>query len=182
MEKETNENNDSQNVEQENENSTNENEEEESNTEGEEESKEKPEYSENEKKLYARAKKAEEELKKLKSETPEKKDSSDDVILTRLEVRGVMEKEDQDYVLRFAKAEGKNPLDVLNDDIVKDRLEANKRKRDSAKATPRSNNRTNNKEDEVAMWVRKYKNDGSLPDNNPALTSKILSKLREEEA
>lgn len=135
----------------------------------------KDEYSDREKQLYARAKKAEKELKEFKEKTPDA--SADEVTLSRLEVRGVMEKEDQDYVLRFAKAEGISPIDALSDDIVQDRLKSNERKRTSEKATPRSNNRAATKEDEVAMWVRKYEKTGELPEDNPALTSKILDKL-----
>ena len=153
-------------------------------------------YTENERKLYTRAKKAEEEGKSIKSHLEKKgykwengelveigkepeapSETTDEVTLSRLEVRGVMEQEDQEYVLRFAKAEGISPIEALRDDIVQDRLKANKRKRDSENATPRGNNRAGNTEDEVDTWVRKYKKDGSLPENNPALTSKILDKL-----
>lgn len=166
----------------------------ESNEESNEESQD--EYTEREKQLYARLKKAEgfvqdengkwvKPTKKPVKKTEKKSDAPDEVTLSRLEVRGVMEQEDQDYVLRFAKNEGISPIEALNDDIVKDRLAANKRRRESDKATPRSNNRANNQVDEVDAYVRKYKraeaegkDPGSvLPDNNPALTSKILSKL-----
>lgn len=136
------------------------------------------EYTEREKQLYARAKKAEDELKKLKKEPKEEKaEANNEVTISRLEIRGVMEKEDQDYVLRFAKNEGMSPIEALNDPIVKDRLEANKRQRNSAAATPKANNRANQQENEVDAWVRKYKKDGSLPDGNTALTAKILDRL-----
>lgn len=140
-------------------------------------------YTEREKQLYAQLQKAKgfvlvngkwvkPEKKVEKTETPQ-----DEITLSRLEVRGVMEKEDQEYVLRFAKSEGVSPIDALEDPIVKDRLKANERSRNSEKATPRSNNRTADTTDEVDMWVKKYQKTGELPENNPALTSKILDKL-----
>lgn len=191
------ENDDSQNVEESTEENTEESKDEsenESEDNSDEESQD--EYTEREKQLYARLKKAEGFVqdgsgkwvkptkKPVKKET--KTTASDEVTLSRLEVRGVMEPEDQDYVLRFAKNEGISPIEALSDDIVKDRLSANKRQRESANATPRSNNRANNQVDEVDSYVRKYKRaeaDGKdpgsvLPENNPALTSKILSKLK----
>lgn len=155
---------------------------EESTNDDSEESEEKPEYSDNEKQLYARAKKAEDRLKELEGKTKPKESKpktevNDEVTISRLEVRGIMEQEDQNYVLRFAKAEGISPIEALNDDIVKDRIEANKRRRAAASATPRGNNRTANESDEVDMWVRKYNKTGALPDGNPKLTSQILDRL-----
>lgn len=193
MEKETKENIDSSNDEQETTDSSNsdtseETTEEESTTEEtKEESKEKK-HTDSEKKLYARATKAEKELKELKSKY-EKTESSDkgskeevtEATLARLENRGVMEKEDQDYVLKFAKNNDLSPIDALNDEIVQDRLKANERKRKSADATPKSNNRTGDKESEVDAAVRKYQKTGELPENNPSLTMKILRKLKEED-
>lgn len=114
---------------------------------------------------------------KVKKEPKAQTPSSDEVTLSRLEVRGVMEPADQEYVLRFAKAEGVSPIEALSDPIVKDRLEANKRTRESAKATPRSNNRTNNQVDEVAAAVRRYHQTGELPDNL-ALASKVGDALK----
>jgi hypothetical protein len=155
-----------------------------------EESSQEP-YSDREKQLFARMKKAEgfvqvdgkwvkPEKTTAKPVKETKQTPNDELTLTRLEVRGVMEQSDQDYVLRFAKAEGVSALEVLNDPIVKDRLAANKRERESATATPRGNNRASNQVDEVAAAVRKYKQTNELPENNPALTSKILKELKKE--
>ena len=84
-------------------------------------------------------------------------------------------------MLRFAKLEGVSPVEALNDSIVKDRLEANKKARKSAGANPKGNNRGAGSKDEVTEGIRKFKKDGSLPENNPALTVKILKKLKESE-
>lgn len=129
----------------------------------------------------ARALKAEKAIEKAKKKgkttdtegvSPEK--------LARLELKaeGVKEADDQDYVLKVAQIEGVEVDEALKLDFVQDRLKANERKRMSAEATPKGNNRTNTQVDEVQSWVKKYKQNGSLPDNNPALTAKILRALK----
>jgi hypothetical protein len=123
-----------------------------------------------------KAEKAIEKAKKKEKTSP--KESIEDLTLARLEARGLLHEEDQQYVLKFAKVEGIDPIKALEDDFVKDRLSEYKRKRASVEATPKSNNRTNNSVDEVAVAVKKYKVNGTLPDNNPALTSKILRALK----
>ena len=129
----------------------------------------------------ARALKAEraiEKSKKKAKDAPKKEaPAADDAVLSRLETRGVMEADDQNYVLRFAKDNNVNPVDALKDDIVIDRLAANEKARTSVDATPRSNNRANTTQDEVGVGVKKYEQSGELPDGNPALTSKILKRL-----
>lgn len=105
---------------------------------------------------------------------------ANDALLARLENRGVMEEDDQSYVIKFAKAEGVSPIEALNDQVVIDRLAKNKKVREQQKASPTPSKRTGGDQvDDVAKWVVKYKKDGSLPDN-PALVTKILRKLQEE--
>ena len=127
----------------------------------------------------ARALKAERAFKKSKKIAKEapKTEEVNDAVLSRLETRGVMEADDQNYVLRFAKAEGISPIEALSDPIVIDRMKANEKARTSVDATPRNNNRANTTQDEVAVAVKKYEQSGELPDGNPALTSKILKRL-----
>ena len=150
---------------------------------------EREEYSEREKSLYAqlqkergfiqvenkwvkaKAKKEATEVKKTEEEP------TNDAVLSRLETRGVMEADDQNYVLRFAKSEGISPIEALSDSIVQDRLKANNLARTSVEATPKSNNRANTVQNEVDVAVKKFEKDGTLPDGNPVLTSKILKRL-----
>ncbi len=132
-----------------------------------------------------RAMKAERAIEKAKKKGKIEKheEVSDPDRLNRLELKadGVTESEDQDYILRIAKADGVDVSDVLADkekyDFVQDKLARNKRQRQSAQATPRGNNRTNTQVDEVQMWVNKYQKDGSLPDSM-ALTAKVLDALK----
>jgi len=123
-----------------------------------------------------KAEKAIEKAKKKGKDTP--KESAEDLTLARLEARGILHEDEQQYILKYAKVEGLDPIKAIEDDFVKDRLADMKRKRQSVEASPRSNNRTNTSVDEVAVWVKKYKVNGTLPDNNPALTSKILRALK----
>ena len=128
----------------------------------------------------ARALKAEraiEKSKKKAKDTPKREESTNDAVLSRLETRGVMEADDQNYVLRFAKDNNINPVDALTDVIVIDRLKANNLARTSVEATPKSNNRANTAQNEVDVAVKKFEKDGTLPDGNPALTAKILKRL-----
>lgn len=133
----------------------------------------------------ARAIKAEKAIEKAKKKQKGEKteEDSDPDRLNRLELKadGIKEKEDQDYVLKVAKAEGVDPSDIISDkekyDFVHDRLAANKRARQSAQATPRSNNRAGVQTDEIAALARKYQKDGSLPDE-PAKVAKIMDYLK----
>jgi len=120
------------------------------------------------------------ELAKLKG-SPKGTDNAptaNDALLARLENRGVMDKDAQEYVIKFAKAEGISPIDALSDEVVKDKLAFFKKVKEQRASTFQSPNRTGGKIDDVEKWVAKYKKDGSLPEGNPKLVSKILDRLR----
>lgn len=135
----------------------------------------------------ARALKAEKLIQKNKDKVKKNKtkakteDDGSDITLARLETRGVMESDDQEYVIRFAKLEGISPIEALKDPIVMDRISANQKSRKSDGANPSGNNRGRGAQNEVDVAVKKYKKDGTLPDNNPALTVKVLNKLKNEQ-
>lgn len=113
---------------------------------------------------------------------PKKSTPSDDATLSRLEVRGVLDSDDQQYVLRFAKIEGISPVEALNDPVVKDKLARTKKERESKAATFTPKNRTAvSQSADVDRGVRQYKKDGTLPDGNPKLVSQILNKLKAEQ-
>lgn len=128
----------------------------------------------------ARALKAEKAIEKAKKKGKNSESSIDPEKLQRLELKaeGIKDKEDQDYILKVAQIEEVDVDEAAKLDYVQDRIKANEKKRQSAQATPRGNNRTNTQVDEVQSWVRKYKQNGTLPDNQPALTSKILKALK----
>lgn len=181
MENEELENLDSQNEEQENDDSSTveEVEESESNEESSDEETTKEEYTEREKQLYARLKKAEKDLKAKKDDPKPAKSESESDRFDRLELKlaGVTDKNDQDTIIEYARFKGISVDEARESRAMKAELREAERQRLSESASPRNNNRAPGQQDEVGMWVKKYKKDGSLPDNNPALTSKILDAL-----
>lgn len=128
----------------------------------------------------SKLKKAETLLIKKKKADKEAKTVSDisEATIARLENRGVMNTEDQDYIIRFAKAEGISPIEALENDIVKDRLAYNEKERKSSQAGSGVNNRQVDQGDELTAWVREYKKSGKLPENRPDLIVKILRAVK----
>lgn len=97
-----------------------------------------------------------------------------DALLARLESRGVLEAEDQEYVLRAAKIEGISPIEALNSDLVKDRLAANKKAREQKQATPSSSRRTSQpRPDDVTYWAQQLTEKGKQ-----APTAEMRRKVR----
>lgn len=127
----------------------------------------------------ARREKAEATIEKAKTKgkTEPKKESGEDVTIARLEARGILNADDQAYILKYAKVEGVHYLEALEDDFVKDRLDRNKRERLSASAAPRGNNRAPGDMNDVSAAVKRFEKDGTLPDN-PALVAKVMKALK----
>lgn len=153
----------------------------------EDESQGEEEYTEREKQLYARLKKAEgfvlvdgkwiKPAKPAPKKEAKKAESSDEVTIARLEARGILHPDDQAYVLKFAKNEDMHYLEALEDELVKDKLDRNKKLRLSAQAAPRGNNRAPGAQNDVDAAVKKFEKDGTLPDN-PALIAKVMKALK----
>jgi len=152
---------------------------EESNNDSPEEDNPKEEYTEREKQLYARLKKAEKDLKGKKDSPKPVKSEGESDRFDRLELKlaGVIDKDDQDTIIEYAQFKGIGVDEARESRAMKAELREAEKQRTSESATPRNNNRAPGQQDEVGMWVKKYKKDGSLPDNSPALTSKILDAL-----
>lgn len=109
-----------------------------------------------------------------------KKSNIDEATLARLEVRGVLHPDDQSYVVKYAKSNDMNVVDALNDDIVKDRLAANKRNRDQSGSSVTPNNRTgapSNKN--VDAWVKKVQAGGELP-RDPDMAAKVQDEIAKQ--
>lgn len=97
---------------------------------------------------------------------------ADDAVIARLEIRGVTDPEDQAEVIRFAKAEGKSPVEVLNDDFMKSRLEHLKAKREQRQAAQRPGNRTGVPQKDVEHYIRT----GKMPTDR-AMFEKVSAEL-----
>lgn len=130
-----------------------------------------------------RAIKAEKAIEKAKKKKKNSVEVSDPDRIQRLELKaeGIKESEDQEYILRIAKAENVEVETILENreeyDYVFDKLARNKRQRQSAQATPRGNNRASTQGDEIAALARKYQKDGSLPEDMSKV-SKVLDYLK----
>lgn len=109
-----------------------------------------------------------------KPKTPSKVKTSteDHALLARLENRGVMHPDDQAYVIKFAKADGISPIDALKDQVVKDRLESNKKTRLQNKSTPTPSNRVGKVTKNLDYWINK----GTLP-SDPDLAEKVQTEM-----
>lgn len=97
---------------------------------------------------------------------------SDEVVLARLEVRGIVNPDDQADVLRFAKAEGKSPIEVLEDDFIKSRLAHNQKKREEAASSVTPGNRTGAPKKSVDWYVSR----GELP-ADPKLRAEVQDEM-----
>lgn len=118
------------------------------------------------------------QIERLKQERDEWKakaqsgTQSDEVVLARLEVRGIVNPEDQADVLRFAKAEGKSPIEVLEDDFIKSRLAHNQKKREEAASSVTPGNRTGAPKKSVDWYVSR----GELP-ADPKLRAEVQDEM-----
>ena len=113
------------------------------------------------------------ELAKYK--TPEAKPTAntvDDATLARLEIRGVTDHEEQQYVLRFAKSEGISPVEALSDEVVKDKLAFMKKN----KAEKRSSQTPGNRVGVTAKSVDYYISKNEMP-KDPVMAEKVQNEL-----
>lgn len=105
----------------------------------------KPEYTETEKKLYARVKKAEAEVKALKAK-PEPEPSQKQDGLTSMDTMALFNakvtiKEDIEVVQKYARNEGISIEEALSDEIVQSILKTKTEQRATASATNTGNAR-----------------------------------------
>lgn len=103
--------------------------------------------------------------------------ASDDVTLARLEARGILDTDIQNYLLTAAKREGKNPVDLLSDSYFQDKVAAMQREKEqeSARPTPSSRTGTNDRSNDLGFWMKQAEK-GKLPPDR-AMREKVLSKL-----
>lgn len=123
------------------------------------------------KQALARAKKAEE---KARHEEPKSGGTSnEEIVLARLEARGVLEEEDQAFVRKVMEREGLTLQQAMADEYVKDKLARNKSKRESDSAIPSPSKRTGGQSKDVEYYV-KHPNERA-PD--PKIRREVLQRL-----
>lgn len=122
---------------------------------------------------------------KRKADTkPEPSTPSDDAILSRLEARGYLEKEEQDVIMGLSKKTGIHPIELLQDidtaELVKAKIEGMRKKKETNSAMPNVSGRpTSDRRNELDRWVDKYNKTGEMPDpyKEPELFDKLEEKL-----
>jgi hypothetical protein len=125
------------------------------------------EYAQNQK---IRAEKAEKSAKSTpkkaegENPTPKKKDGFDYAELAYLEVKGVNDKEAQDYLSSEIKKTGKDLKELLGYDYINESLKKMKEAKESQNAIPsRSKRSSATVKSDVSYWINK----GELPENTP---------------
>lgn len=132
----------------------------------------------------APTKRAESHIDRLKRENQELKDKlasqttglsiEDTLAITSSGIH----KDDLREVVEYAKYKNISLSEALEAPVVKMTLKENIQKRERKASTITPTNRTGTQVDDVERAVARYKKDGTLPDNNPALVSKILDRLK----
>lgn len=143
------------------------------------------EVSEKETPAPAPTKRAESQIDRLKRELSEAKAKLASNQTTGLSIEDTLaitssgiHRDDIKEVVEYAKYKNISLSEALESPIVKMTLKENSVKREQKASTITSPNRTGGKVDEVERALAKYKKDGTLPDNNPALVSQILKRLK----
>lgn len=114
-----------------------------------------------------------------KKSAPSKKETSglDDTQLDYLDLKGISEQEDIDVIERIMTRTGQSLREVLKDDYVVSKLDANRQAREVQSATPSATKRSNAaSSDNVALAIARFEKEGVLPDDF-ALRSKVVDAI-----
>jgi hypothetical protein len=103
--------------------------------------------------------------------------ASDDVVLARLEARGVLDTDIQSYLLKEADRLKKNPVELLSDDYYSNKISEMKKEKEQVAATPAPSSRTgtNDRSNDLGYWLKQAEK-GQLPPD-PAMRRKVVQKL-----
>lgn len=121
------------------------------------------------KELYEEATKPEEQPK---PEAP-KDEPNDDVIRTRLEVRGFLDAEEQDIIIKASKALGMTPLEAAQDEIVKGRINQLREQKKTQNAVPPPGGRAGAKNTHTVDY---YIEKNIVPDD-PEMAEKVQNEI-----
>jgi ElaB/YqjD/DUF883 family membrane-anchored ribosome-binding protein len=130
-------------------------------------------------------KRAESQIERLKRELKEAKEKLATSQTTGLSLEDTLaittsgiHKEDLPEVIEYAKYKGIPLSEAMESSYVKTIQRENAQIRAKRASTIASPNRTGGQVDDVARAVARYKKDGTLPEGNPALISKILDAIK----
>lgn len=111
------------------------------------------------------------------SQEANSKEVTSDVILARLEARGILDSEIQEYLIGEGKRLMKNPVELLSDDYYQKKVEEKKQKKEQEAATPPPSRRTgkNDSGRDLGYWLKQAEK-GQLPKDNE-MRRKVLAQL-----
>lgn len=106
-----------------------------------------------------------------------KVEASDEVTIARLEARGILDSDIQNYLFTAAKREGKNAVELLSDNYFAEKIAAMKRDKEQelARPTPSSRTATNDRSNDLGYWLKQAEK-GQLPTDG-AMRRKVIAKL-----
>lgn len=103
---------------------------------------------------------------------------SNDVVLARLEARGVLDTDIQNYLLSEAERLKKNPVELLSDSYYSTKIEEKKREKEqeAARPAPSSRTGTTDRSGDLNYHLQRAKDGKGLP-SDPAMRRKVVAKL-----
>lgn len=103
---------------------------------------------------------------------------SNDVVLARLEARGVLDTDIQNYLLTEAQRLQKNPVELLTDPYYASKIEEKKKEKEQAAARPAPSSRTGqtDRSGDLNYHLLRAKDGKGLP-SDPAMRRKVVAKL-----
>lgn len=139
------------------------------------------ERKERDKRWRERIKKAggeESESSSQESSQPQVVESNNDVVLARLEARGVLDTDIQNYLLDEAKRLQKNPVELLSDSYYSAKLEEKKREKEqeAARPAPSSRTGTTDRSGDLNYHLQRAKDGKGLP-SDPVMRRKVVAKM-----
>ena len=108
-------------------------------------------------------------------------DGLDENALDFLDLKGYTEDEDIELIENVISKTGQTVRQVLKDDYVKSKLEANKQARDAKNATPSSTKRSGSQANTLEMDMAKFEQTGEYPEDFER-RSAVVNKLEERDS
>jgi len=104
--------------------------------------------------------------------------ASDDVVLARLEARGILDTDIQNYLLQEAQRLQKNPVELLSDSYYTAKIEEKKKEKEQESARPAPSSRTGqtDRSGDLNYHLQRAKDGKGLP-SDPTMRRKVVAKL-----
>lgn len=118
------------------------------------------------KQLRKKLGKEEPEVKtKVEAKKESKTDGLDETQLDYLDLKGISDQDDIDLIEKIMNRTGQSLREVLKDDYVTSKLEANKKDREVKEATPSGTKRSGNQTSDASAVIARFEATGQMPDD-----------------